>query len=113
MPDAAAIRATIDAHFEAIGAADADRVAHCYARDATVEDPAGGTPVKGRDRIRDHFAEHLTEERDIELILVVVTGRDAAIHFRATPRGGPSRDVIDTMTFDDDAHITSMRAYAA
>src|SRR4051812_2193995 len=113
MPDADPIRATIDAHFEAIGAADADRVARLYAPDATLEDPAGGTPVTGRDAIRDHFAEHLTEERDIELVFVAITGREAAIHFRATPRGGPSRDVIDTMTFDDGARITAMRAYAA
>jgi steroid Delta-isomerase len=54
----------------------------------------------------------LTKPREMELVFVAVTGHHAAFHFRATPAGGPARDVIDTMTFDDDGAITSMKAYA-
>jgi hypothetical protein len=34
------------------------------------------------------------------------------VHFRATPAGSETRDVIDTMIFDGQAMITVMRAYA-
>jgi len=39
-----------------------------------------------------------------------VAGAEAAFHFRVTT-GGRRMDVIDVMAFDDDAKITSMRAY--
>ena len=107
------INATVEAHCVAVGHADADAVASLYADDAAIEDPAGGDPVRGVAAIRDHFAHVLTERRDIEIVLVAVAGHHAAVHLRATPAGGPARDVIDTMSFDDEALITSMQAYAA
>jgi len=97
----------------AVGAADATAVADLYAVEAEVQDPAGTTVASGRTAICRHFAEVLTEPRGMELVFVAVIGHRAAFHFRATPAGGPTRDVIDTMTFDDDGAITSMHAYAA
>ena len=97
----------------AVGAADAAAVADLYGAEAVVQDPAGTTVATGRSAIRRHFAHVLTEPREIELVVVAVTGQRAAVHFRATPAGGSPRDVIDTMTFDDDGAITSMQAYAA
>jgi steroid delta-isomerase len=108
----ARIRATIDAHVAAVGAADAEAVADLYAAEAEVQDPAGTTAASGRTAICRHFAEVLTEPREMELVFVAVIGHRAAFHFRATPAGGPTRDVIDTMTFDDDGAITSMHVYA-
>lgn len=113
MASEARIRATIDSHVAAVGAADATAVADLYAAGAEVQDPAGTTVASGRTAIRRHFAEVLTEPREMDLVFVAVLGHRAAFHFRATPAGGPSRDVIDTMTFDDDGAITSMHAYAA
>ncbi|GIJ30623.1 hypothetical protein Vqi01_57850 [Micromonospora qiuiae] len=49
----------------------------------------------------------------MELVMVAIAGHHAAFHFRATPAHGPTREVIDTMTFDDQAMITSMQAYAS
>jgi steroid delta-isomerase len=107
------IRATLAAHCAAAGAADATALADLYAPDARLHDPAGAPPVIGRIAIREHFATVLTEQGEIELLLLVVTGHHAgAVHFRATPAGRPVRDIIDTMTFDDHAVITSMQAYA-
>jgi hypothetical protein len=54
----------------------------------------------------------LNEPREVQVAMIAVTGHDAAVHFRATPAGGEARDVIDTMTFDDQGLITVMRAYA-
>ena len=49
----------------------------------------------------------------MELVLVAIADHHAAFHFRATPAEGPTREVIDTMTFNDQAMITSMHAYAS
>lgn len=106
------ITATIEAHVAAVGATDAHRLAALYAPGAHLFDPAGGTPVEGRDAIREHFATVLTEPRRMGIVLIAVTGADAALHFRATPATGDTVEVIDTMTFDEQARITSMRAYA-
>jgi steroid Delta-isomerase len=62
--------------------------------------------------IREHFSRVLTEPREMEVVCVVVTDHHGAVHFRATTAGGATRDVIDTMTFDEQAAITSMQAYA-
>lgn len=44
---------------------------------------------------------------------MAVTDHHVAFHFRATPANGATVDVIDTMTFDAYARITSMQAYAS
>lgn len=106
------IRAAIEPHVAAVGAADVAALAALYAPDGRLYDPAGGHAVIGRAAIAAHFASVLSEPRDMQIVTIVVTGLDAAVHFRATPAGGEARDVIDTMTFDEDAMITAMRAYA-
>jgi steroid delta-isomerase len=106
------ITATIEAHVAAIGDADPDAVARLYAADAVLQDPAGTTVAVGRNAIRRYFGTVLTQPRETEIVFVSVTDHRAAFHFRATPVGGPTRDVIDTMTFDDEGAIRSMHAYA-
>lgn len=44
-----------------------------------LHDPAGATPIQGRPAIREHFAAVLTEPRETEIVLLVVTGHAAAI----------------------------------
>jgi steroid delta-isomerase len=108
-----AIRTAVRRHCEAVGAADAAAVAALYAPAAHLHDPAGADAVVGRDAIRTQFASVLTEQRQVEIILLAVTAdHAAAVLFRATPADGPAREVIDTMTFDEDGMITSMHAYA-
>ncbi|MDP8909768.1 MAG: nuclear transport factor 2 family protein [Chloroflexota bacterium] len=106
------ITATIAAHVAAVGAADADAVAALYGADAELQDPAGTTVAVGRSAIRRHFAAVLTAPREMQLVFVAVTDHRPAVHFRATPAGGATRDVTDTMTFDEHAAITSMHAHA-
>lgn len=112
MAGADRLRAVIEVHVAAVGAGDAAALAALYASDASLYDPAGGEPVVGRAAIADHFAEVLSERRSTQIMAIAVTGNNAAVHFRATRRGGPARDIIDTMVFDDQAMITEMRAYA-
>jgi steroid delta-isomerase len=107
------ITATIKAHVAAVGAADVDALALLYAEEADLQDPAGTTVAMGRNAIRRHFANVLTQPREMEIMFMAVTDHHAAFYFRATPPGGTTRDVIDTMTFDDHGAIMSMKAYAA
>ncbi len=72
-----------------------------------------GPPVRGRTAIGQHFTAVLTERRSMELVMVAITDHHAAVHFRATPADGASREVIDTMTFNEQAMNTSMQAYAS
>jgi steroid delta-isomerase len=113
MASGAEVKAAVEAHVAAVGAADADALARLYARAARLQDPAGTTVAVGRSAIRRYFAEVLTEPRTMEIAFLAVTDHRAAVHFCATPTGGAARDVIDTMTFDEQAAITSMQAYAA
>lgn len=106
------IRAVVEAHVAAVAQADADALARLYVEDAELQDPAGTTAAVGRSAICRYFADVLTQTRETELLFVAVVDHQAAFHFRATPAGGPARDVIDTMTFDEQGAITSMKAYA-
>jgi steroid delta-isomerase len=112
MASAQQLRAVIEAHVAAVGAADAPMLAALYAPDGRVYDPAGAAPVVGRAAIAELFARALTGPRDTQIVSIAVTGDDAAVHFRATQSNGRSRDIIDTMTFNEQAQITAMRAYA-
>ena len=107
------LTATINAHVAAVGAADVDALALLYAEEAELQDPAGTTVAVGRSAIRRHFADVLTQSREVEIVFIAVTDHHAAFHFRATPAGGTTRDVIDTMTFDDHGAIASMKVYAS
>ncbi len=100
------------AHVAAVGAADAGALAALYTPDGRLYDPAGSEPVIGRQAIGEYFASVLSEPRDVQILTISVTGLEAAVHFRATPAGGVTRDVIDTMRFDDQAMIVAMRVYA-
>jgi len=106
------ITAAINAHVAAVGAADVDALALLYAEEADLQDPAGITVAVGRSAIRRYFATVLTQPREMEIVFMAVTDHRAAVHFRATPAGGTTRDVIDTMTFDNQGAIVSMKAYA-
>lgn len=112
MATRAEIRASIEAHVAAVGAVDIDALAQLYAPDAVLHDPADGPGVRGREAIAHQFAQVLSEPRRMELLVVAITGRACAFHFRATSGDGSRVDVIDTMTFDDRALITTMHAYS-
>ncbi|WP_182345908.1 SgcJ/EcaC family oxidoreductase [Tomitella gaofuii] len=109
-----AIRATVQSYVDAVGATDPDAVLALYAPDATVEDPVGTEPHRGRDDIADFYAKSAGYRNESELLDCRISGDSAAFRFRITTTL-PERTVevtpIDVMTFDDDARITSMRAF--
>ena len=105
---------TVNRYIELLAAGSADELAALYTPDATVEDPVGSGVRRGHDAIRKLYSRFENLHRTAELVSLQVIGNEAAFLARltVTTEGGHTRiDGIDVMTFDDDARITSMRAF--
>lgn len=116
MASAEDIKNTVAAYMKAVSGKSADAVAALFAEGATVEDPVGTEPKRGVAEIRQHFSAIEAMDQTAELLTIRVAGNSAAFHFRVTTKAGDQTYVvepIDVMTFDDDAKITSTRAYWA
>ena len=111
VPSAEKIAEAVRSYVERAEHGSADDLAALYADDATIEDPVGGEVHRGNDAVRRFFhAVKHGRQFEVELISLNVAGGEAAFHFRVST-DGRRMDVIDVMTFDDNAKITSMRAY--
>jgi steroid delta-isomerase len=105
---------TVNRYVELLGTGSADELAALYTPDATVEDPVGSGVRHGHDEIRELYDRIEKQDRTVELLSMHVNGNEAAFLARLTVINGDSRtriDGIDVMTFDDQAAITSMRAF--
>ena len=105
---------TVSSYIELLGSGSADELATLFAPDATVEDPVGSGVRHGHDAIRDLFSLIEKQDRTVELLSTHIIGSEAAFLARLTVITGDIRtriDGIDVMTFDDEARITSMRAF--
>jgi steroid Delta-isomerase len=111
MANADQITQAVGSYIECAGNGRADDIVALFADDATVEDPVGGQVRRGTDAIR-AFYHGVMDGRaiDVELVSLNQAGGEAAFHFRVTT-AERRMDVIDVMTFDDTAKITSMKAY--
>jgi steroid Delta-isomerase len=87
MASAGQLRAAVEAHVAAVGAADAGALPALYAPDDRLYDPAGGQPLMGRAAVADHFARVPSDPRALQIMTIAVTGHDAAVHLRAAPAG--------------------------
>ena len=117
MADAAAIRATIERYAERHTAGDIDGIVACFAADAHIEDPVGSSAHIGTEAIRAFFTS--THELCDRLELTLTGPVRVAGHSAAFPMMARSHiatmvmeiDIIDVMTFDDDAKVSEMYAY--
>jgi steroid delta-isomerase len=116
-PGADHIRQVFQRYVELLSAGDADGIAALYGDGATLQDPAGSTPIVGRAAIRDFYAAAIDRRGQPDVVLtgpVRITGAQGAAPLRsAALRDGEaiSIDIIDVMTFDSEGAITSMCAY--
>jgi steroid delta-isomerase len=111
MSNAEDIARIVETYIELAGKGNADGLVALYAENATVEDPVGGDVHRGIEAISRFYHSAIPGgEFAIDLVTLNVAGGEAAFHFQLTT-GGRRLDIIDVMTFDDDAKITSMRAY--
>ena len=112
-PKAEHIRAVFQRYCELVTKGDFEAIADLYAEDATVEDPIGSTPHRGRAAIREFYSRSVGAVR-LELEgRVRVAGREGAGAMIARPTADPKMriETLDAMIFDDEGRITSMRAY--
>jgi steroid delta-isomerase len=117
MADAADIKATIERYWAAFTADDRDGWLGCFADSAWIEDPVGSPRRDTKESIGAFFDESHAMADSIALVpgdVLNVCGTEAAFTMQARPTIGGAQyvvDIIDAMTFDDDAKITTMKAY--
>jgi steroid delta-isomerase len=114
MSDASDVSEIISRYLQLVGKGSADDIVELFAADATVEDPVGSEPRVGRQAIHEFFSTLHSLERETELLSLRVCGREAAFQFAITFDAGEGRmrlEPIDTMEFDEDGKITSVRSY--
>ena len=119
MPDAAAMRAAVEAYVARHTAGDIDGIVALFSPDARVEDPVGSEPHVGAEAVRAFFEGSHALADHLELVLTgpvrAVAGR-AAFPMQAISTIGDVQlavDIIDVMTFDDDGLISDMQAFWA
>lgn len=84
-------------------------MAHLFADNAIFE--SGGNTHRGIDAIRSAYHSLWDgREQEIELVSLKVAGAGAAVHVQVI-LSGQRVDVIDVMSFDEDAKIASLRTY--
>jgi steroid Delta-isomerase len=117
MADAASIQKTIDTYMACFTADDKDGWLDCFAEGAWIEDPVGTPRRTGRDDIGAFWGESHGLADSIELRssgITTIIGSEAAFTMQARPSLAGATyvmDIIDVMTFDDHAKITTMRAF--
>ncbi len=114
MPSPEAITRIVNRYLELVAKGTADDVLTLYTADATLEDPIGSDLRRGHDAIREFYAAFQDAKKQTELTELRVAGSEAAFLWCLTLDVGGNRTriaPISVMTFDDDANITSMRAF--
>jgi len=114
MPSQEAITQTVNRYLELLAKGTADDVLTLYAADATIEDPIGSDLRRGHDAIHEFYAGFQDAKKETELAQLRIAGSEAAFLWHLTLDAGGSRSrisPISVMVFDEDARITSMRAF--
>jgi steroid delta-isomerase len=115
MPTADDCAATVNRYLELVaGKGTADEITALYTEDATIEDPIGSDLRRGRNAVHEFYEAFDDADKETELVSLRIGGNEAAFLWRLTLKSADSGTVIEpisVMAFDDDAKITSMRAF--
>jgi steroid Delta-isomerase len=114
MPSQEAIAQTVNRYLEFLAKGTADDVVSLYAADATIEDPIGSEVRRGHDAVREFYVAVEGVKKETELLQLRIGGSEAAFFWHLTLDAGGSRSRLSPISvteFDDDAKITSMRAF--
>jgi len=112
MPTEQIMKAALQNYIDTFNRGSPADVAALYAEDATVEDPVGSPPKRGRAEILAFYSHSMATGAKLSLDAPIrgSHGNAAAMAFSA--RVGPlTVRVIDVMTFDEAGKFTSMKAY--
>ena len=113
MADANHIRQVYDRYPEMVTKGDVDGIVELYADDASIEDPIGSEPRRGKDAIRAFYQASAGTVHMKRTGPTRVAGGEAAAPMVVLmgPKGvQQALDIISVMTFGEDGKITSMRA---
>ncbi|OBG78845.1 steroid delta-isomerase [Mycobacterium sp. E2462] len=114
MPSQEAIAQTVHRYLDLVATGTADEIVALYAADATVEDPIGSDLRRGPESIREFYAGFQDMKKETELAEIRAVGSEVAFFWHLTLDAGGTRtriSPISIMAFDEDAKITSMRAF--
>jgi steroid Delta-isomerase len=114
MPSQEAIAQTVNRYLEFLAKGTADDVVTLYAADATIEDPVGSDVRRGHDAVHEFYAAIDGVKKKTELAQLRIAGSEAAFLWHLTIDAGDSStriSPISVMGFDEDAKVTSMRAF--
>ena len=114
--DPAAILSAVESYIKFFSTNDRAGYLSLFADDAWVEDPVGSPKHQGLDAIGAFWdgSRELAPEIELRLIKDNVCGGEVAFLMEIRPMLGDQQMVmtaIDVMTFDDDARVTTLRAY--
>jgi nucleoside-diphosphate-sugar epimerase len=105
------IAQVVRSYIEMAGHGSADEAAALFADNAIFESPIGGDVHRGIEAIRSAYHSIWDgREQGVNLVSLNVAGGEAAVHVQVV-HSGQRVDVIDVMTFDEDAKIASLRTY--
>lgn len=115
--DRARIVATVEAYLASYAAGDIAGRAHLFAQDAVAEEPVGTPPIVGLDTLKAFWQGtvdagwHCTNTPK----RIVVNGNEACVLFQSElaveGQGAVTLEVYETLVFDDEGRILSLRAY--
>lgn len=105
----------VEAYIAGFNNKDLDAIVALFAPDASVEDPVGTPPRRGREALREFFGQALASGARLDRDGAVrLAANCAAFPFHVTLdlNGQPTRiDVIDVFRFDEEGRIAQMQAY--
>jgi steroid delta-isomerase len=118
MADRAHVVSVCDRYVQLVSDGDTDGILELYADDCWIEDPIGSERKVGKDALREFYAG--IRNLGVTPVMarigpVCVAANEAAFQFRIDIDLGGSTIAMtstDTMVFDDEGRIVSMRAYA-
>ena len=108
------IHDVIEQYVARVAGGTTDEILELFAEGATVEDPVGTEVRTTREAIREFYAGLEDLEQEGHIVTARIAGGQAAFLFELATKAGDQTYTlapIDVMTFDDDAKITSMKAY--
>jgi steroid delta-isomerase len=113
VPSVADMRAAVEHYLELVAGGTAEEITALYAADATLEDPVGTAPHRGRDAILAFYKVIEPIKRSTELVSFKAASNVAVFEFRivtyfdaATIELSP----VDIMEFDEEGKVRAMRA---
>jgi steroid delta-isomerase len=109
--DHATMVKVVESYVAAYNAADIEGVLGLYAAEASMEDPVGEPPARGREAIRALYQSGFDMGITLELEGRVRTAAGSAVFPLCATSGDSKLYIIDLFEFDEEGKVVRMKAY--